>query len=110
MDDDRKGEEFDVQNAVNLLAADEVVVSIVVVVDVADEGSESVEDDVCVNQDEKDDVYVSQNTKDDVVAEVVDADLLVDDVEVEGILEVFANDNVNDEDVNDDDGEKMSML
>ena len=57
----RKMRKFDVKDAVYLLAVDKVVMNIVVVVDVVEEVSENVEDDVCVDQNVKDDVYVNQN-------------------------------------------------
>ena len=80
--------------------------NVVVVVDVVDEGNENVEDDVCVDDVVKDDVYVNQNVKDDVVYNKVDADLSIDDVEVEDLPEAVVTDNANDEEVNDDDGEE----
>ena len=51
VNEDREDGDFDVKNAVNLLAANDVTVEAVFVVDVVDRGSENVEDDGYVGQD-----------------------------------------------------------
>ena len=102
VNEDRVDEEFDVKNAVNLLAVDDVVVKVLFVVDAVDRGNENVEDNSYVDQDAWGDVNVNQNTNDDVVDDDVEADLLINGAKTEGILEVVANDNVNEDEVNDD--------